>query len=177
MAGKKEREPGCKFIYVQARIQRALHICQSIGQGKGDLLHRGAAGLAHVIPGDGNRVPLRNILLGVGEHVGNNPHRLLRWIDVGPARNVFLQNIVLHRATKLTNVFAGAPRHRNIERQQNGRGGIDGHGCRNLLQINAGKQALHVFDGVNGHAYPAHLAHGHGMIRVHADLCGQVEGH
>ena len=48
-------------------------------------------------------------------------------IDVGAARDVFLQHIVLHRAGELANVAAGAPRGDDVERQQNGRGGVDGH--------------------------------------------------
>ena len=39
------------------------------------------------------------------------------------------------------------------------------------------KQHLHVLEAVDGDAHPAHLAHGVGVVRVVADLGGQVEGH
>ena len=82
----------------------------------------------------------------------------------------------MHRAGELANVGALAAGHRDIERQQNRRGRIDGHRSGNLGQVDAIEQALHVFDRIDGHADFADFADGQRMIGIQADLGGQIEG-
>ena len=46
-----------------------------------------------------------------------------------------------------------------------------------LLQVDAVEQAHHVFDGIDGDADFADLAHGQRVVGVEADLRRQIEGH
>ena len=68
-------------------------------------------------------------------------------------------------------------RHRQVHGQEHGARGVDGHGGGHLVQGDALEEALHVGQGVDGHPHLAHLALGQGVVRVIADLGGQVEGH
>src|SRR2546422_3185011 len=47
---------------------------------------------SHVVPGDRDRVPARHVVAAVGEGVGAEPHRGARREDVGPARDVLLED-------------------------------------------------------------------------------------
>ena len=68
-------------------------------------------------------------------------------------------------------------RHREIQRQQNGRGGVDGHGSGHPLERNAREKGFHVLQRINRHADAAHLTARQGMIGIETDLGGQIEGH
>ena len=57
------------------------------------------------------------------------------------------------------------------------RGGVDGHRGGDVVERDAGEEAFHVFDGVDGDADLADFAEGHGMVGVVADLGRQIEGH
>ena len=64
----------------------------------------------------------------------------------------------------------------DVQRQQNRRGGVDGHRGGDLLQVDAVEQPHHVFDGVDGHAHLADFAHGQRVVGVQPDLRRQIEG-
>ena len=55
---EEERKPRGEVVHIEARREGGLHVGDAVGQREGDFLHRGRAGFAHVIAGDGNRVPL-----------------------------------------------------------------------------------------------------------------------
>ncbi len=63
-----------------------------------------------------------------------------------------------------------------IKRQQDGRGGVDGHRGGNAVERNGIEERLHILERVNGHAGAPHLAPRQGMVGVEADLSGEVEG-
>ena len=155
---EEERQPRRELVDVESGVDGRLHIGHAVAQREGDFLHGGRSGLAHVIAGDRNRVPLGNVLVGPGKHVGDDAHGLLRRIDVGAARDVFLEHIVLHGAGELADVGALPPRDRDVERQQDRRGRVDGHRGGNFRQLDAVEQALHVFDGIDGDADLADFA-------------------
>ena len=97
-------------------------------------------------------------------------------IDVGAARDVFLENVVLHRAGKPREIRALLLGHRDVESQQDRGGRVDGHRSGDAFERNAVEQRLHVFERVNGHADFADLALRERVVGVHADLRGQIEG-
>ena len=66
-------------------------------------------------------------------------------------------------------------RHSHVQSQQNGSRGVDGHRRRNFIEVDAIEQALHVFDGIDRHADFANFAHGQRVVRIHANLRGQIE--
>ena len=79
------------------RVQHGHRGRQRVGQ----LLHRRGARLLQVVAADVGRVPLRQLAVGVGDDVGDQPHRGLGRVDVGPARQIFLDDVVLDRALQL----------------------------------------------------------------------------
>ncbi len=97
-------------------------------------------------------------------------------INVRAPGDVFLEHIVLHRAGELANVGALAAGHRDVERQQNRRGRIDGHRSGNFGQVDAIEQALHVLDRIDRDADFSDFADRQRMVGIEADLRGQVEG-
>jgi len=64
----------------------------------------------------------------------------------------------------------------HVHREQDRRGGVDGHRRGDLTQGQVVEQHIHVLDGTDGHAHPADLPGGERRIRVVAHLRGQVEG-
>ena len=173
---KKESARG-KLVDVESGVDGALHISDAIGQGECDLLNRGRSGFAHVIAGDGNRVPLGDVLIRPGKQVGNDAHGLRRREDVRAAGDVFLEHVVLHRAGELADVGALAAGDGDVKRQQDRRRRVDGHRGRNLGQIDAIEEALHVLDRIDGHADLSDFTHGERVVGIQADLGGQIECH
>ena len=104
MRVEEETETRCESIHVETRVNGGLHVCHAVGEGEGDLLRGGRSGFAHVVAGDGNGVPLGHVVRGPREGVGHKAHAVADGIDVGSARNVFLENVVLDGAGKLARV-------------------------------------------------------------------------
>ncbi|RIH91564.1 hypothetical protein Mgrana_02566 [Meiothermus granaticius NBRC 107808] len=73
--GREEKgQPRPKGIHIQPGIHGRLHVGLTVGQGKGDLLGRGASGLADVVSRDADGVPLGHPLGTKSEQVGDEPH-------------------------------------------------------------------------------------------------------
>jgi hypothetical protein len=81
-------------------VDRRLHVGDRVRERERDLLDRRAALLAHVVARDRDRVPLRDVLVAVGEDVGREPHRAFGRVDEVTPRGVFLEDVVLDRAAK-----------------------------------------------------------------------------
>ena len=64
--------------------------------------------------------------------------------DIGAARQVFLDDVVLHGALQGGDVGALFFGHGDIERQQPGRGGVDRHRGVHLFQRDIREQRAHV---------------------------------
>ncbi len=109
------------------------------------------------------------------KQVGDDAHRLVRRVNIGAARDVLLQHVVLHRARELASIDSLPPRNSNVKRQQNRSGRVDGHRRGNLRQIDAVEEALHVFDRVDGYTDFADFTHGQRVVGVEADLRRQVK--
>ena len=152
----------------------------------GELLGRGRAGLLQVVAADVDRVPLRDLVDRVGDHVADQPQRVLGREDVGPAGEVLLDDVVLRRAGQLW-ATARAPRGRRaqavlllgghlVERQQPHRGGVDRHRGVHLGERDVLEEPAHLAEVRDRHADLADLAAAERRVRVVAGLRGQVEG-
>ncbi len=64
-----------------------------------------------------------------------------------------------------------------VEQQQGGGRRVDRHRRGHLVERDAVEHPAHVVDRVDGHAGAAHLAHAERVVRVAAELRGQVERH
>ena len=114
---KKNDSRGAKSSIVEAARQRGAHVFEPVGQGEGELLHRGRAGLLHVIAGDRDRVEFRHVPGGVFDDVGDDPHRRPGRVDVGVADHELLENVVLDRARSACPAARPAPRRRRCSRR------------------------------------------------------------
>lgn len=115
--------------------------------------------------------------LRIGGHIGDHPQRGLGRADIGPAREIFLDDVILHRAVQgghIGPLFLG---HGDVERQQPGGGGVDRHRGVHLLQRDIRKQHPHVAQMGHGHTDLADLAPAQFMVAVIAGLGRQIEGH
>ena len=104
------------------------------GQREGQFLLRRRAGLLQMVGTHVHRVPFRQVLAGIGGDVGDHPQRRFRRADIGAAREVFLDEVVLHRALELGDIRALFLGHRDIEREQPGGGRVDRHRGVHLLE-------------------------------------------
>ena len=95
---EEERQPLAEPVDVEPGVERRLHVGERIRERERDFLDRRRSRLADVIAADRDRVPVRQLPIAVGEDVGDDPQRRARRIDVGPARDVFLEDVVLDRA-------------------------------------------------------------------------------
>ena len=102
---------------------------------------------------------------------------MLRRINVGAARDVLFQYVILHRPEQLSGIRAVSLCDGDVQREQDDRGGVDRHRGRDLLEIDASKEPLHVFNRINRHTDLADLPHCHGIIGVVTDLRREVEGY
>ena len=142
---------------------------------KRELLHRRRAGLADVVAGDRDRVPGRDPFGAVREQIGRQSHRRSRRKDVVPARDVLLEDVVLHRAAQRFTADSPPLRHELVEEQQQRRGRVDRHRRRDLVERNAVEQDLHVGERVDRDAGAADLACGVRIVGVVPELGRQVE--
>ncbi len=142
----------------------------------GDLLHRRRAGLLQVVGADVDRVPLRDVLDRVGDHVRDQAHRGRRRERVGAAREELLDDVVLRRALQL---LLGHPLilgGDDVQRQQPRGGRVDRHRRVHLSERDAVHQRGHVAAVGDRHADLADLAARELVVGVIARLRGQVEG-
>ena len=144
MAVKEECDARGEIVDFQAAVEAGLDVGHAIGEREGDFLGGGAARFAHVIAADADGVPVRHFFGAERDDVRSQAKRGARRKDVSPAGDVFLENIVLHRAGDFR------PRHalflgdHEIEREQDGRGRVDGHRGADLVERDFGEDLLHV---------------------------------
>src|SRR5205823_14533361 len=172
---EEKRKLRGKFIDAEAGLERRLDVGDSIGQSEGDFLDGGRTGFPDVIAGDGDGVPLGKMVAAPRENVRDDAHRGPHRIDVSAAGDVFLQNVILDGAGKSWQARALPFRDGYIEAEQDCGRGVDGHGGGDFFERNALEQSLHVFERIYGHANFADFAEGQGMVRIQANLRGQVE--
>jgi hypothetical protein len=96
--------------------------------------------------------------------------------DISAAREVFLDDVVLHRALKGRDVGPLFLGHGYVEGQQPRGGSVDRHGRVHLIQRDLIEQCAHIAQMRHGDAHLAHFAAREFMVAVIAGLGGQVEG-
>ena len=129
-----------------------------------------------MVAADVDRVPFRHLAAGEGDRVRGQPHRGLGREDVGAAREVFLDDIVLGRAGQFRPRRALPLGRRDIEGEQPGRGRVDRHRGVHPGERDIPEQGLHIAEMGHRHADLADLAAGQRIVGVVAGLGRQVEG-
>ena len=118
----------------------------------------------------------RGIALGaVREQIRRQPHRRLRREDVVPARDVLLEDVVLHRAAQLGRRHALLLGDELVEKKEKRRGRVDRHRRRHAVERDRVEQDLHVGERVDRDAGAADLAERARVVGVVAELRRQVE--
>ena len=174
---EEKRELRSEVVDVESGVESRMDICDGVGEREGNFLDGGRASFANVIAGDGDGIPLREFRAAPGENVGDDAHRGADRIDVGAARDVFLKDVVLHGAGEFRQGRALPFRDSHIEAEKDGGGGVDGHGSGDFFQRDVVEERFHVFEGIDRHADFADFTEREGMIRVHANLRGKIEGY
>ena len=146
------------------------------GERIGKLLHRRRAGLLQMVGADVHRIPLRRLAGAEKDEILGEPERRIGRKNVGAAREIFLDDVVLRGPLKRGARRALLVRRGDIERHQPGRGGVDRHrrvhrGDRNLIE-----ERSHIAEMGDGHADLADLALRQRMVAVEPGLGRQVEG-
>ncbi len=121
-------------------------------------------------------VPLGQLAVGEGDDVAGQPQGGLGRENMGAAREIFLEDVVLGGAGELIGRRPLAFGHGDVERQQPGRRGVDRHGGVHALERDAVEQRLHVAQMTHRHADLADLARRQRMVGVVAGLGRQGEG-
>src|SRR5260370_18429369 len=152
-----------------------MHVGNAIGESEGNFLDGGRAGFADVIAGDGDGVPPGKIVAAPRENIRDDAHRGAHGINVRAASDVFLEDIVLHRAGEFLEAGALPFRDGYVEAEQDGSGGVDGHRGGDFFEGDAVEERLHVFERVNGYTDFADFTESKRMVGIHADLRGQID--
>ena len=172
---EEEGQARTEVVGRQAGSDRRGAVGDAVGEREGKLLHCSRSGLADVVAGDRDRVPGRDPLRAVREQIGRQPHRRARREDVVPARDVLLEDVVLHGAAKRGARHTVLLRHQLVQQQQQRRRCVDRHRRRYIAERDPGEQQLHVGERVDRHAGAADLAERPRIVRVVAELGRQVE--
>ena len=169
------RHPRRHVVDRRARRDAAVEVGEGVGERERDLLCGRRAGLADVVAGDGDRVEARRLGGAVVDEVRRQPHRGPRREDVGPARDVLLEHVVLRGAHDHVRLVPLLLRRDDVHRHEDRRGRVDRHRGRDAVQRDVLEQRLHVGEAVDRHAHLADLAGRHRVVRVVAGLRRQVE--
>ncbi|EKD50471.1 MAG: hypothetical protein ACD_62C00532G0003 [uncultured bacterium] len=175
MRVKKERKPWGKRINIQPSGHTMFDVFQTIVKCKGQFLYGCGARFTNVITGDRYRVPFGQVLCAIFDGVDHQFDSGLRRDEVRVLGNVFFQDVILDGAAHFFKI-ASLLLRRGDEKGQHDRGrAVDGHGDRDLFQIDAVKQGFHVFKAVDGHTALAHLSQASGIIGIVPHQCGKMK--
>ena len=169
---KKKESCGANSSIGEAGVESGLDVGDAVGEREGDFLDGGRAGFADVIAGDGDGIPLGEIVAAPGENVGDDAHGGTDGINVGAASDVFLENVVLHGAGKFCEIGALFFGDGDVEAEEDGGGGVDGHGGGDFFERDIIEESFHVFERIDGYADFADFAESERVVGVHADLRG-----
>ncbi len=172
---EEEGEALAEVVGRQPRVDRRLRVGDPVGEGERELLRRRRPRLADVVPGDRDRVPLRQPLRAVREQVGRDSHRRTRRVDVVPACAVLLEDVVLHRAAKSFGRDSLLLGDELVEQEQQRGGRVDRHRRGHLAERDRLEEQLHVRDRVDRDAGAPDLAFRAWIVRVVPELRREVE--
>ena len=175
-AEKKKLSPGSEVVDLQPPLDGAAHVLETVGDREGQLLGRRRAGLANVIPTDGNRAPARHLTGAEVEYVRHEPNAGLHRIDVRPTRDELLQHVVLERAPEDGRIDTPFLSHARVHREEHGRRGVDRHRRRDAFERDLLEQPVHVLDRIDCDADPSDFPPHPGIVGVVAHLGRKVEG-
>ena len=175
MGVEEEADLGGKSVNIEPGCDGLFDVLDRVGEGEGDLLDSGAAGLADVVAADGNRIPTGHVAGAVAEEVGHQAHGGLGGEDVGTAGDILLEDVVLDGTAQHIWRDALLFGDGDYHSQQDSGGSVDGHADAHPVQGNVLKEGAHIVQAANGDADFSDLAKGEVMVGIVAYLGGEVE--
>ena len=151
-----------------------LDVFDPVAKRECELLRCGRARLANVVAAHRNRVPLRHLLCAEGKHVGDEPHRGTRRIDVLLLRDEFLEDVVLNGARQRLPADTLLLRHNEVHGEQHRGRRVDRH-RGDCAEVDSVEQRLHVCQRRHVDAALADLAERELVIRIRPIKRGKVE--
>ena len=155
---EEEGEARSEVVHVEAALHRRLHVGEPVGEREGELLGGGRAGLADVVAGDGDRVPLRHLTGTELDHVDAEAHRRLGREDPLLLRDVLLEDVRLDRPAETIVRDALLVGDADVEAEEHRGRPVDGHRGGDLVERDAVEEELHVFERIDGDALATDLA-------------------
>jgi hypothetical protein len=144
-------------------------------QREGHLLHRCRTRLLQMVAANVDRIPLGHPLDRKGNRVDDQAQRRPRRKDVGPPREVLLDDVILRRSAQLVGGDTPPLGERNIQRHQPRRRRIDRHRGVHLLQRQIREQRVEIIEAPDRDTHLAHLASRERVVGVIARLRRKVE--
>ena len=132
-------------------------------------------GLPDVVAADAHRIRSGHGLDRVLDGVADELDRRVQGIDPRATADDLFEDVVLGGGRDLGPIEAELLPHGLVHGQHDGGHGVDGEPCPYPVQVDPVKGDLEVPQAVHGHPHPAHLALGHGVVRVEAHLSREVE--
>ena len=175
MGVEEEREPRRELVDVHPARDRPLDIGEAVRERERELLRRRRAGLADVVAGDRDRVPLGHLRRAPLHHVRDEPHRRLGREDVLLLRDVLLEDVRLDRPAQRRRRDALLLADGDVEREQDRRGRVDRHRGADVAERDPAEERLHVLERVDRDTLPADLAERPLVIGVVAHQRRHVE--
>ena len=144
-------------------------------QGERQFLHRRRTGLLQMVRADVVGIPFRDFADGEGDNVAGQFQRRLGRKDIGAAGEVFLDDVVLHRALQDLAVGALPFRRRDVQRQEPRRRRVDRHRGIHVGQRNTVEQRFHIAEMADRHPDLTDLALSERVVGIVTGLRRQVE--
>ena len=145
----------------------ALKIIENSSRGcqcKGQFFFGCRASLLKVVGTDVHRVPFGQVFAGIGRNVRDHPQGWLRRTNVGAARKILFDNVVLNRALKRRHIGALLLCYGDIQGQQPRSRRVDCHRRIHLFERDIVEQRAHVTEVADRNANFAHFTASEAMI-------------
>ena len=166
VAVEEERQARREVVDPQTAGEGGFDVGHAVGDGEGELLDRGRAGLADVVATDRDRVPARQLARPELDRVGHQAHRRRGREQELLLGDELLEDVVLGGALEAVAGDAGLLGRNDVHRPDRRGRRVDGHRGRDALERQATQQDLHVREARDGDAARPELALRLGVIRV-----------
>ena len=173
---EEEAQARRERVDVEPARDLLLDVGEAVLEREGQLLRRRRARLADVVAGDADRVPARQLARGPLHHVPEQAHRRVDREAPLLLGDVLLQDVGLDRPAQPVARHARLLGRHHVEGHDDRGGRVDRHRHRDLAEVDAAEQRLHVVERVDRDALAPHLAERARVVRVVAHQRRHVEG-
>ena len=153
----------------------AFDVLDTVGEGVREFQVGRRTRFLDVVVGDRNRVEPRRFRASEREDVGDDPHRRLRWIDLGVADHELFENVVLDGPVKLLRPDALLLGGDDIQRKNRQHAAVHRHRDADLDKRDVIEQPAHIENGIDCHASHSDVTL-NARVRVVATVGREVEG-